>query len=58
MIHGGHYVTDVLDPKTIESGIGANEICTCIGRFAPIMRGDDRHKLMIVTDRIHRSQLV
>lgn len=51
-------MTDVLDPKTIESGIGANEICTCIGRFAPIMRVDDRHKLMIVTDRIHRSQLV
>ena len=56
MIHDAHYVTDVLDPKTIESGIGANEICTCIGRFTPIMRVDDRHKLTIVTDWVYRSQ--
>jgi hypothetical protein len=57
MICTVHYVTDVLDPnpKTIESGIRANEICTCIGRFSPIMRVGDRHKLMIVTDWIHRS---
>ena len=58
MIHDLHYVTDVLDPKTIEPGIGTNEICTCIGRFAPIMRVGDRRKLMIVTYRIHRSQPV
>jgi hypothetical protein len=56
LIHDVHYVTGVLDPKTIESGIGANEICTCIGRFAPIMRVDDRHKLTIVTDWTNRSQ--
>jgi hypothetical protein len=57
MICTVHYVTDVLDPnpKTIDSGIRANEICTCIGRFSPIMRVGDRHKLMIVTDWIHRS---